>query len=379
MSAHADYIRPVPTPRLPLKLVVASDALPERNGVGTYYHDLVGALAGRIEHAELICPDPARGWRGSLTLPLPGDATQSVCLPPRRRLLGYLQALRPDVIVVATPGPFGTTAITAARRLGVPVIGGYHTDLEQLASLYWTRPWSRLFGRASQKVLERRSRSVFAASRVVVANSEPMAAGARRFGAGRVAVMGTPLGGRFLADPPVTAGNRLNDVLFAGRLAPEKNVEAVVAAARRHPHIRFRLAGDGPLAGTVRAACAELSNLQWLGWQPRSALPQLMDEADAVVLPSRVEGFGTVALEAMIRGRLAVVSSRCGILDWDDLAHGLFAMGAEESLEHALGRLERMPQELRLALARRGRKAAGTFCDAIVRDWVALVEETARG
>jgi glycosyltransferase involved in cell wall biosynthesis len=310
---------------------------------------------------------------------LPGDATQSVCLPPRRRLLGYLESLRPDVIVAATPGPFGTTAIAAARRLGISVIGGYHTDLDQLASLYWTRPWSRLFGQVSQRVLERRSRSVFAASRIVVANSTPMALGARRFGADRVAVMGTPLGGRFLANPAATAGGRLESVLFAGRLAPEKNVESVIAAARRHSHIRFRLAGDGPLAGKVRAACAELPNLEWLGWQPRSALPGLMDQADVVALPSHVEGFGTVALEAMVRGRLALVSSHCGIRDWDSLCHGLFAMGADESLDHAVARLEQMPPELRLALARRGRRAAWVFCDAIISEWVALVAEIASG
>lgn len=39
-----------------LRVAVVSDAAAERNGVGTYYHDLVQHLRGRVDRAELFCP-----------------------------------------------------------------------------------------------------------------------------------------------------------------------------------------------------------------------------------------------------------------------------------------------------------------------------------
>ena len=47
-----------------LRVAVVSDATRERNGVGTYYADLVQQLRGQGATAELICPfDPGSGWR----------------------------------------------------------------------------------------------------------------------------------------------------------------------------------------------------------------------------------------------------------------------------------------------------------------------------
>jgi glycosyltransferase involved in cell wall biosynthesis len=48
-----------------------------------------------------------------------------------------------------------------------------------------------------------------------------------------------------------------------------------------------------------------------LGWQPRDVIRREMQECDLVVLPSRWEGFGLVAAEAMRAGR-AVVATRVG-------------------------------------------------------------------
>jgi glycosyltransferase involved in cell wall biosynthesis len=85
--------------------------------------------------------------------------------------------------------------------------------------------------------------------------------------------MATPIPRRFLDCPPVPRARRqLERVLFAGRLAPEKNLDAIVAAARRLPDIEFLIVGDGPLAGVGRGAVPRLPNLSHTGWVSRSRI-----------------------------------------------------------------------------------------------------------
>jgi glycosyltransferase involved in cell wall biosynthesis len=118
--------------------------------------------------------------------------------------------------------------------------------------------------------------------------------------------------------------------LFAGRLAPEKNLGAVVEAAEALPEMRFMVAGDGPLRQWLTTQAERLPNLEYIGWVKRPRILPLIDDVDALVLPSTVESFGTIALEAMARGRLVVVSSQCGILSWNLLKRGLFQMREDE-------------------------------------------------
>lgn len=359
------------------RVLVLSDALPERNGVGTYYRDLVEQLRAHVDRAELICPDAAQGWRGRLSFTMPGDRTQAICLPPVRRLVRYVSALRPDVVVAATPGPFGLSALYFAHRHRAPLICGFHTHLEGLTDLYWASGPGRLFGRLSRGFLDGANRLLFRRCEAVIANSPEMAGLARGLGASRVELVGTPLARDFLSPPDPPVSGDLGRVLFAGRLAPEKNVHQVIDAARGHPDHAFVIAGDGPLRDLVAAAARELPNLTWVGWQPRTAMRSIIDAADLLVLPSSVESFGTVALEAMARERLALVSPACGILAWPDLARGLFSMRPGESVTEAFGRLRAVGPELRRSRARRGRQAALELARTNTRRWLGMMTGSA--
>ncbi|WP_206054911.1 hypothetical protein [Nitrosococcus wardiae] len=75
----------------------------------------------------------------------------------------------------------------------------------------------------------------------MLANSEDMAEAVRREGARVVEVVGTPLSREFLKTPPAVLGGELTRVLFAGRLATEKNV----AAAKFLSSLEFCIAGHG--------------------------------------------------------------------------------------------------------------------------------------
>lgn len=346
------------------RVAVISDALAERNGVGSYYRDLAVQLSGRGLQTEVLCPDGHTGR----SLPMPCDPTQRLWLPPARELTAKLERLQPQVIVLPTPGPFGLYGLWAAKRLGARIIVGFHTHFEALASHYCRAPLDRAV-RLGWRLFNTR---VFRQAAGVVTTSRPMVAAAQALGAPHVHRLGTLLGPEFLATHTPNR-DQLRSVLFAGRLAAEKNLEAVVQAARELPGVAFHIVGDGPQRDFILGQAAQLPNLHYHGWCSRSELLTHMDASDLLVLPSHVESFGTVVLEAMARARTTLISPHCGIAEWPALAADLAIMRPQESLADAISRLSRLDPRMRSRMAQAARRAALAMNEVAVGDWVNII------
>ena len=100
-------------------------------------------------------------------------------------------------------------------------------------------------------------------------------------------------------------GTRERDrLLFVGRLNAQKGIELLLralGAMRTRAHLE--VVGDGPEADTLRALAASLGiadRVTWHGAVPQTALPALYRRASALVVPSRDEGLGLVAVEAQL-------------------------------------------------------------------------------
>ena len=371
-TAAPRHAHPIPAEQC--RVVIVSDALSERNGVGAYYRDLVEHLQDRVALAELVAPDPNAGiLRGAI--PMPGDRTQRVALPPVLSLSRRLAAMRPDVVVLPTPGPYGMYGLRAARRLGARVVVGFHTHYEALAELYWTNA----FGKISQLYLTGCNKLLFRYASAVVVNSHEMGRLARDMGARSFELVGTPIPRSFLDAPPAPVRPAVQRVLFAGRLAHEKNLDQVLDAARAHPDASFRLAGDGPLRESVEREAVELPNVELLGWLDRTRMREELDECDVLVLPSHVEAFGTVALEGLARGRAVIVSARCGILDWPALDGTLETIDPGESLDTALTRVRAQTTEERARRAQAARTGAADLVEENLGPWLDILTRSDSG
>lgn len=352
----------------PVRVAFVSDSMPERNGVGAYYADLIGQLDPAGFTSIFVCPGGAAS--GGFKFPLPGDSTQQVFVPSLREFRRIMHQLQPQIIVVATPGPYGVLGVRWARKLGVRLIVGFHTDYAGVTDLY-QRSLLRVFSRGYFRVVDR---LMFKYADHVLANSEPMIEHAEAMGARKVSRIGTLLPKPVLETGLVPPRGRLEQVLFAGRLAMEKRLHTVLEAAERLPEIRFVIAGDGPLKERVEAAAARLDNLEYVGWLSRPRLLTQMDAADALVLPSALESFGNVALEAMGRGRIAVVTETCGIVNWPSLADHMVVFGLDTPLWQVLGDMAGWPERRCIALSEGACTAARELNRDSLAQWQRLLQ-----
>lgn len=109
-------------------------------------------------------------------------------------------------------------------------------------------------------------------------------------------------------------------LVYFGRLEYEKGVQDLIAALprirRRHPGTRLLVAGSGTQREFLdeRVAAHRVGrSVEFLGHLPDADLAALLRTADAVVLPSRYEPFGIVALEAAAVGATLVASTAGGL------------------------------------------------------------------
>lgn len=137
-------------------------------------------------------------------------------------------------------------------------------------------------------------------------------------------------------------------IAAAGRLSREKGMDTLLLAAAQRTGMNFLIAGDGPQRAALRSQCP--ANARLLG-RLDDILP-LLSAADVFVVPSRREGQGIAALEAMAAG-IPIVASRVGGLA-DMLADGETALlvppNDPDALAAALSRL-RSDSRLRGKLA----------------------------
>ncbi len=103
------------------------------------------------------------------------------------------------------------------------------------------------------------------------------------------------------------------------RLAPQKGLDVLlnafaVAARRSKRRLRLTIAGEGPLGPSLFVQTRNLGldgSVVWLGKQPPTEVPHIIDAFDLFILPSRYEGLGLVLLEALAAG-IPIVASRVG-------------------------------------------------------------------
>ena len=354
---------------------------PEINGVANTLGHLSEGLRARNHRVEVVRPrqtDDAnqrstdvlmlcRGW------PLPGHPGLQWGMTSTHRLTRRWQQQRPDVVYIATEGPLGLCALRVARRLGIPVVSGFHTNFQQ----YFNQYGLSLFTRAMTRYLRWfHNRSNLT---LVPSASQRLELTRRHFE--RLELLARGVDSQlFNPSKRQTSlrqswGLRENDIalLHVGRLAPEKNLGALKhcldALQARYPARRFKLivVGDGQKRAALEASLPEEV---FCGVQRAEALASHYASGDVFLFPSLSETFGNVVLEALASG--------LGVVAYDEAAagqhirhgySGVLAMPGDEYawIEAACWLLE-APETLRTI-------RLNARCHASRQRWAAIVEQ----
>ena len=93
------------------------------------------------------------------------------------------------------------------------------------------------------------------------------------------------------------------DLAFVGRLAPQKNVAALLEAVAQ-TRATLLIIGEGELKDELQSRYGDLDGrVRWSGRVPNPAIPSLLASAKIFVLPSLFEGHPKTLVEAMSCGR----------------------------------------------------------------------------
>jgi len=104
--------------------------------------------------------------------------------------------------------------------------------------------------------------------------------------------------------------------IFAGQLIRRKRVDMLInaIAALKIKDLELWIAGDGPCKKSLYLLSKLLlpGRVHWLGVLSMSKIPQIIKQADCLVLPSRHDGWGAVVSESLMVGTPVICSNKCG-------------------------------------------------------------------
>ncbi len=318
-----------------MKIDIVTDTFaPDVNGVAMTLGRLSEGLRSRGHRVHVIRTGIGeKGETIAASVPLPGYKEVRVGLPESFKLRKRWLKKRPDAIYVATESPLGKSAVKAAKKLGIPVATGFHTNFHEYMERYSLR--------GLQAVALAYLKRFHDLADCTLAPSPELVSKLKQEGFHDVHLLGRGVDTELFspekrceslrADWGVAATDPV--VLVVGRLAAEKNLELAVRAfealQKESPGARLVMVGDGPSRERLEALHPWII---FTGVQLGEDLARCYASADILLFPSETETFGNVLLEGIASG-LATVS-------YDYAAAARFVEDNQNGLKAAKGDAE---------------------------------------
>jgi phosphatidylinositol alpha 1,6-mannosyltransferase len=298
---------------------VTESFLPQVNGVTNSVLRVLEFLASEGHQALVIAPESDGGPReyaGHRIKRVPALPLQSILpigLPiavPTRKLEYLIDGFSPDILHLASPFALGAYSARIARKLNIPALSVYQTDLAGFARHYGFTAAHASLRKIVGKIHTNTSRTL--------APSSAACADLRDCGVDNVHLwrrgVDTSL---FHPDSRSTAlreswGAPTQLIVgYIGRLANEKRVHDL-AVLDRDPRIQLVIVGDGPAREKLEG---ELPNARFTGSKSGAELAQAYASFDLFIHPGPNETFCQSVQEALASGTPCIVPTTGGPAD----------------------------------------------------------------
>lgn len=262
-----------------------------------------------------------RNFDPQLATSMPGYANLELALPPADEVMEFVRSYAPDVIHVSTPGPVGWLGRNAAKKLGVPLLGTYHTDFPAYVDqLFGFAPFTRItrsYIRAFYKPFHR----ILSRSDQYIAALTDLGYPAEQISTLKAGICLEDFSPNLRDDAWFADLTGLDEscfkCLYVGRLSVEKNLPFLVElwpqARERCQQLGLDVAlvvvGDGPYGQRMRQALSSpRERAVFLGFQSQPHLSRMYASCDLFVFPSMTDTLGQVVMESQASGLPAIVS-----------------------------------------------------------------------
>ena len=299
----------------------SDSALPVLNGVSVSIETLVRELRSRGHRVHVfttrypghVDDDPNTHRFRSVQTPLWRGFPLAV--PPFYPMLREFRRQQFDIVHTHTPFTVGFVGLRWAESHEIPIVSTYHTHYDKYAYYLPLAPKRYLRYKIAKHL-----NFYYNHVEQVVTPSEASKRWLLRHSV-HTPITVVPTGvpaprmiGRSEARDALGFSPQKRVLLFAGRIAKEKNVgllvSAVAIALKQLPQIEFVLVGDGPARAQYRALARDLGigdHVRFVGAVKRSEMDRYYAASDLFVFSSMTETQGLVVAEAMSYGLPALV------------------------------------------------------------------------
>jgi glycosyltransferase involved in cell wall biosynthesis len=306
--------------------LISETFLPTVDGVVTRLTRTVEYLGGDGYEVLVVAPEGGlREYAGARVHGLRSPAlpyyTDQHLVLPRPSLFRALDQFGPDLVHVVAPVVIGAAGVAYARARRLPLVASYHTHFPRYVHYFgagWLEP--RVW---------RAVRLIHGYADVNLCTSQAMLVELRAAGVPRLAVWRRavdtqrfhPRTASLAMRSRLTGGEPHRPLLLSvGRLAPEKNLEALVPVLASLPEVHLAIVGDGPHRPQLERDFRG-TRTSFHGYLHGDELASAFASSDLFVLPSRTETLGLVVLEAMASACVVVCARAGGVPELVD--HGV--------------------------------------------------------
>ncbi len=268
-----------------MRIAIVTDAwFPQVNGVVRTLNAVADELAKIGHEVKVVSPE------GRRFMPMPLYPEIPLAFATSRSLGRELTAIAPDAIYIATEGPMGWAARNWCARRNIPFSSGFHTRFADYLALRLPLPGLAALSWSILRKFHGPSRNVLVPTRSVAHDLEARGfVNVKTWTRGVDHTLFRPYERNALDLPrPI--------LLYVGRMAPEKNIEAFLSLDL--PGTKLMI-GDGPQRPELER---RFPGAVFFGYRFGEELARMIASADVFVFPSLTDTFGLVMLEAMACG-----------------------------------------------------------------------------